>query len=154
MWLQQLTQFLIWMHPLSSIQSDLLADLLEVGSFSDSPSPTSAWGVTRGSHDPTRPTTEVANLVGSQPDNLEPPTELSPLPCFVTDLNEKDYLVPGVCNFSMNANLESVDPSRCSSTDELLPEAELEKLLHPFADSILNTNCDLDCWDIESLLVV
>ena len=90
--------------------------------------------------------------MGGQPDNVEPPTELSTLPWFENDLNEKDYLVPGVCNFTMN--LESVNPSRCSITDELLPEAELEKLLHPFADSILNTNCDPDCWDIESLLAV
>lgn len=152
---------------MDSDQPDLLVDLFEIGSLCDSPSPTptsndATWGVTHKSRDPTGPAVEVANMVGGQPNNMEPTTELrlpGTTPFSVNDLNRMDYLVPEACNFTLDANfdsssVESVDPSSCSSTDELLQESELEKLLQPFADNIVNSNCDLDCWDIESLLAV
>ena len=35
--------------------------------------------------------------------------------------------------------------------DGLLPDIELEKLLHPFANSIVGAD---DCWDIDSLFAL
>ena len=90
-------------------------------------------------------------MVGSQPSNVEPPTELrlaSTTLC--SDPTSMDYLVP---NFTLDTNFDCMDPSS-STTDELWQETELEKLLQPFADGIVNSDCDLDCWDIESLLAV
>ena len=92
--------------------------------------------VTWGSHDTAtkRTASEDADLVGGWPVQVEPPKELS----LTEDVLNSGNPIEELCNINLDGILDSGD-------------SDLEKLLQPFANSIVGTNSELDCWDIESL---
>lgn len=90
-----------------------------------------------------RPTPEAAGLVGCWPDHVEPTKELNLTGDLLTNGGNE---IGELCNITLDGILDS------SSEQLYLPDSDLDKLLQPFANSIVDTNSDIDCWDVESLL--
>lgn len=74
---------------------------------------------------------------------MEPTKELNLTGDLLTNSGNE---IGELCNITLDGILDS-------SYEQLyLPDSDLDKLLQPFANSIVDTNSDIDCWDVESLL--
>ena len=82
-------------------------------------------------------------MVGCWSDPMEPTKELNLTDGLFADSGNQ---IGELCNITLDGILDS-NPEQL-----FLPDTDLDKLLQPFADSIVDTNSYLDCWDVESLL--